>query len=226
MKKPELKINILVLSSSLYVAFQLFANVLSTKIALLPWLNLSVDGGTIIYPLTFTLRDFVHKTCGKKVAREVIFTAAGLNVIMFGLFWLVGKMTPDPTWQFQNAYQQILLPVGRIVFASIISQIISELIDTEVFSTIYRSKGLPFRSLARRRGELLQHNDTAAVLFSNTAGLLADSFIFSFIAFFGALPLATVMEIVYANIIIKLAMSILSAPSIKLIPRMAKFEEI
>jgi hypothetical protein len=215
MKKPELKINILVLSSSLYVAFQLFANVLSTKIALLPWLNLSVDGGTIIYPLTFTLRDFVHKTCGKKVAREVIFTAAGLNVIMFGLFWLVGKMTPDPTWQFQQAYQQILLPVGRIVAASIISQIISELIDTEVFSSIYR-----------RRGELLQHSDTMSVILSNTAGLLVDSFIFSFIAFLGALPFTTVMQIIYANILIKLAMSILSAPSIKLIPRTAKFEEI
>ncbi len=215
MNKSETKINILIFSSSLYVSFQLFANILSTKIALLPILKISVDGGTIIYPLTFTLRDFVHKTCGKKVAREVIFIAAGLNIIMFALFWLVGKMAPDPTWQFQQAYQQILLPVGRIVAASIISQIISELVDTEVFSFIYR-----------RRGEHLSHSDTAAVFLSNTAGLLVDSVIFSFIAFLGALPLTTVIQIIYANILIKMAMSILSTPSIKLIPRLAKFEDI
>jgi len=227
MDKSALKINILVLSSSLYISFQLFANVLSTKIAVLPFFHLSVDGGTIIYPLTFTLRDFVHKTCGKKVAREVIFIAAGLNIIMFALFWLVGKMAPDPTWRFQEAYQQILLPVGRIVAASIISQIISELVDTEVFSFIYRKKNLSFRSPLGRRGrEHLSHSDTAAVFLSNTAGLLVDSVIFSFVAFFGALPLATVIQIVYANILIKMAMSILSTPSIKLIPRTAKFEEI
>lgn len=191
------------------MAFQLFANVLSTKIALLPWLKLSVDGGTIIYPLTFTLRDFVHKTCGKKVAREVVFTAAGLNIIMFGLFWLVGKMTPDPTWQFQQAYQQILLPVGRIVAASIISQVISELIDTEIFSFIYKKM-----------------SDVFAVLTSNTVALIIDSVIFSLIAFAGALPMSTVIQIIFTNILIKMAMSIISAPSIKLIPRTAKFEEI
>ena len=191
------------------MAFQLFANVLSTKIALLPWLKLSIDGGTIIYPLTFTLRDFVHKTCGKKVAREVVFTAAGLNIIMFGLFWLVGKMTPDPTWQFQQAYQQILLPVGRIVAASIISQVISELIDTEIFSIFYKKT-----------------SDIASVFASNTVALVIDSIIFSLIAFAGALPFATVTQIIYANILIKMLMSILSAPSIKLIPRTAKFEEI
>src|SRR4030042_1095565 len=90
-------LNILILSSSLYVSFQLFANVLSTKIAILPFLGWAIDGGTVIYPLTFTLRDFVHKTHGKKDARQVIIIAAALNAVMFGLFWLCGKMTPDPT---------------------------------------------------------------------------------------------------------------------------------
>jgi len=143
---PEkFKINIFLLASSFYISFQLFANILSTKIALLPILNMSIDGGTVIYPLTFTLRDFVHKTCGKIIARQVIFIAAGLNLIMFGLFWLVGRMTPDPVWGFQAAYEQILLPIGRIVLASIIAQVISELIDTEVFGfKFYRFIGRQF----------------------------------------------------------------------------------
>ena len=86
MAKNKFKLNIFLLSSSLYVAFQLFANILSTKIAVLPFINMAIDGGTIIYPFTFTLRDFVHKTHGKKDARQVIIIAAALNAIMFGLF--------------------------------------------------------------------------------------------------------------------------------------------
>ncbi len=205
----ERRINIFVLSSSLYVSFQLFANILSTKIALLPFLNLAIDGGTVIYPLTFTLRDFVHKTHGKRDARQVIMIAAALNAVMFGLFWLVGKMTPDPTWQFQQAYEQILLPVGRIVLASIVAQVISELIDTEIFSYVYKKIG-----------------DTSAVFVSNSISLVIDSLIFSFIAFLGALPLATVLQIVVANILVKFVISTLSVPTIKLIPRTAKFEDI
>jgi len=205
----EPKINLFLLSSSLYVSFQLFANVLSTKIAILPFLNLAIDGGTVIYPLTFTLRDFVHKTHGKRDARQVIVIAAALNAVMFGLFWLVGKMTPDPTWQFQQAYEKILLPVGRIVLASIIAQVISELIDTEIFSIVYKKL-----------------NDTSAVFVSNSISLVLDSFIFSFIAFMGALPFVTVLQIVVSSILIKFAISTLSVPTIKLIPRTAKFEEI
>ncbi|MDP1845115.1 MAG: queuosine precursor transporter, partial [Candidatus Moranbacteria bacterium] len=205
----ERKLNLFVLSSSLYVSFQLFANILSTKIAILPYFNLAIDGGTVIYPLTFTLRDFVHKTHGKKDARQVIIIAAALNAVMFGLFWLVGKMTPDPTWQFQRAYEQILLPVGRIVLASIIAQVISELIDTEIFSRVYKKT-----------------SDAVAVFSSNSISLVVDSFIFSFIAFLGVLPFATVMQIFVANILVKFVISTLSVPTIKLIPRTAKFEDI
>jgi len=207
MKKFTL--NFALFSSTLYVSFQLFANVLSTKIALIPIVNLAVDGGTIIYPLTFTLRDFVHKTVGKKNARQVVVLAALLNLVMFGLFWLIGKAPSDPSWHYQEAYNLILLPVGRIVVASVISQLVSELIDTEIFSIVYK-----------------KINDVAAVFISNTVSLLFDSLLFSFIAFFGNLPLATVLQIVVSNILIKLVMSTLSTPSIKWIPRAVTFEEM
>jgi queuosine precursor transporter len=197
------------ISACLYTASQLVANVLSTKIALLPLVGLAVDGGTIIYPLTFTLRDFVHKTLGKKNARKIVILSAGLNLAMVLLFYLIGKMKPDPTWFFQDAYEKILLPVFRITAASIIAQIISELIDTEIFSVVYRKM-----------------NDVLAVFASNTVALFFDSVIFCIIAFFNALPFSTVLQIILANILIKMAISIISLPSIKLIPRLAEPEEI
>ncbi|OGY46329.1 MAG: hypothetical protein A2744_01790 [Candidatus Buchananbacteria bacterium RIFCSPHIGHO2_01_FULL_44_11] len=202
-------INLGLVSSALYIASQLIANVLSTKIVLIPFFNLAVDGGTVIYPLTFTLRDFVHKTWGKNNARQLVIIAAALNLLMVALFWLIGKMTPDPAWPFQQAYEQILLPVGRIVLASIFAQIVSELIDTEIFSAVYKKL-----------------NDLMATFLSNLAGLIIDSLIFGTIAFLGVLPLKTVMEIIFINIVIKFILSTLSVPTIKLVPRRVDFDQI
>ncbi|EKD63708.1 MAG: hypothetical protein ACD_51C00224G0005 [uncultured bacterium] len=203
------KLNLGLLSSSLYVAFQIFANILSTKIAILPLLNLAVDGGTIIYPLTFTLRDFVHKTWGKKNSRQIVIIAGALNLIMVFLFIAVAALPADPTWPFQTAFESILLPVWRITIASIIAQIISELIDTEIFSIIYKKIG-----------------DMTAVFFSNFVALIVDSILFSMIAFYGSMPTETVIQIIISNILIKLVISIISVPTIKLIPRKVDINEM
>lgn len=207
------KINIPLLSAALYIAFQLFANILSTKIALLPLIHLSVDGGTVIYPFTFTLRDFVHKTWGKRQARFVVVLAASLNIVMVVLFWLIGKMQPDPTWPFQEAYNSILMPVWRITVGSIIAQVIAELIDTELFSVIYKKAGQKF-------------GDMLGVFCSNGIALVFDSVIFSVIAFAGVLPWSTVVQIIISNILIKLVITIISVPTIKLIPATAEKSEL
>jgi len=198
-----------IISASCYVSFQIIANILSSKITILPFFHLAVDGGTIIYPLTFTLRDFVHKTVGKKESRMAVILAAAINVAMVGLFWIIGKMPSDPSWGYQEAYEAILIPVWRITAGSIIAQVISELIDTEVFSALYRLLG-----------------DMKAVVASNTVALIFDSLIFSAIAFLGALPLDVVFEIIIANIAVKFFVSILSSPFIKLIPHMADESKI
>jgi len=203
------KLNLGLLSSSLYVAFQIFANILSTKIAILPIINLAVDGGTIIYPLTFTLRDFVHKTWGKKNSRQIVIIAGLLNLVMVFLFIAVAALPADPTWPFQTAFESILLPVWRITIASIIAQIISELIDTEIFSIVYKKMG-----------------DMAGVFFSNLVALIIDSILFCMIAFYGSMPFNTVLQIIISNILIKLVISILSVPTIKLIPRKVDISEM
>lgn len=205
----KFKLNLPLLSSSFYVSCQIIANILSTKIAVLPFLGLAVDGGTLIYPLTFTLRDFVHKTWGKNNARQVVIIAAIMNILAVLLFYLVGKMQPDASWVYQDAYEKILLPVFRITVASIVAQVVSELIDTEIFSIIYHKL-----------------NDVYAVLISNTIALVVDSIIFSLGAFLGVLPMSAVIEIIVANILIKVVMSLITTPTIRLIPRTAKFSDI
>ena len=76
-----------------YISLQIFSDIGSLRIVSLA--GMSIDAGTFIYPLTFTLRDMVHKIMGKQGTRIMILTAAGFNLFMAGYFWLVSSCQPS-----------------------------------------------------------------------------------------------------------------------------------
>ena len=191
----------IVIVSVLYVAAQIFADITSLRILLL--VGLSVDGGTLIYPFTFTLRDMVHKTGGIVLARTVIFLAAGINLLMAGLFWLVATLPPDPSIGEQAAFGLVLAPILRIVLASITAEVISELIDTEIYKRWVEHFG--------------QQRQWGRVLVSNAVSVPVDSAIFVAIAFVGVVPPGVALSIFVANMLIKYAVSVLSIPGIYMV---------
>lgn len=189
------------LSIAGYIAAQIFADITSLKIAFVA--GLSVDGGTFIYPLTFTLRDMIHKSMGKDMARKVIITAGAINVFMALLFSFVIWLPADPTWTLQTEFATILGPVWRIVMASILAEIVSELIDTEAYQ-FWMDK-------------VTKKYQWSRVLFSNALSIPIDSIVFCFTAFYGLMPIAVVWSIVVANMLVKGAMTLISIPGIYLV---------
>ena len=81
---------------SLYIAAQLLSDIASLKITLIA--GFSMDAGTFIYPLTFTIRDLIHKRLGKQVARKIIILAAGINLFMALFFQFTAWLPQDPYW--------------------------------------------------------------------------------------------------------------------------------
>lgn len=192
---------------SAYIGTQMVADIASLKIALVG--PLSIDGGTFVYPLTFTLRDLVHKLLGKRAARTLIVAAAVINLVMALTFAFVTWLPPDPGWGLQAEFAAILGPVWRIVLASIAAEVVSELLDTEVYQ-VWVTRIAPRYPWAR--GQWLR------VLSSNVVSLPVDSLIFAWGAFGGLLPTATVWSIFIANVLIKLVVSLVSMPGIYLVP--------
>ncbi len=191
---------VVVLAAS-YVAAQVLADVASLRIVEV--LGVTMDGGTLIYPFTFTLRDLVHKVAGVATARVLIFTAAAINVVMALLFWVVAELPADLTVGPQTEFGVVLSPVYRIVLASIIAEIVSELIDTEVY-----------RRWVARFAERWQWG---RVLASNAVAVPIDSVIFSVIAFAGVIPGAAVVAIIWGNILVKGLVTAVSIPWIYLV---------
>jgi uncharacterized integral membrane protein (TIGR00697 family) len=191
-----------ILVSVCYVAAQMLSDIASLRIVLIA--GFSIDAGTFVYPLTFTLRDMVHKVAGIKAARYLILTAAVINIIMALFFWWVSGLPADLNVGPQAEFGLVLSPIWRIVGASIIAEVISELIDTEGYRFWVN--------------KVTRRHQWARVVFSNSISIPVDSFIFSFLAFWGAMPNPVVVSIFISNMIIKGITTLVSIPGIYLVP--------
>jgi len=201
LNRSKTEMNTILLVVSGYIAAQMMSDIASLKIIML--FGFSMDAGTLIYPITFTLRDMIQKTAGRKAARLVIWTAAGINILMACLFWLVSILPADTSAGTQEAFAAVLSPVWRIVFASIVAEVISELIDTE-FYTFWVER-------------ITKRYQWARVLFSNAASVPIDSLAFCWLAFGGVMPASVVWSIFWANVILKGITTLISLPGIYLV---------
>ena len=150
-----------------YIAAQMMADITSVKIGVVA--NLAVDMGTFIYPITFTLRDLVHKTLGKRNAQVLIVKAGVINPFMAAYLMRAASVPGDPQWGLTAEFSHILAPVWRIVIASIAAELASELLDTEVYHW--------FVTRITHRFQWLR------VLISNSVSVPVDNVIFAVGAF-------------------------------------------
>lgn len=191
-----------VIVAAAYIAAQMLADIASLKIGVVA--GLAVDMGTFIYPITFTLRDVVHKLLGKRNAQALIITAGVINLLMALYLMWTAYVPSDPSWGLGEAFAAILAPVWRIVIASIAAELASELLDTEVYHW--------FVTRVTHRYQWLR------VLLSNTMSIPVDNVIFAVGAFGWVLPWPVVWEIFIFNLIIKYGVTLVSLPLIYVAP--------
>lgn len=184
--------------SVIFIALQMLSDILSLRIINIA--GLSIDGGTIVYPLVFTVRDLFHKIAGKNNSRFIVVLAAFVNIFMVALFWLIASLPADLSIGEQREFGLVLLPSWRIVIASIIAEIVAGLLDGETYSLW--EKRFHNRKLWGR------------VLFSNLVSIPTDSAIFVFVAFLGTMPASIVFSILLSNIIVKFLIGTISLPII------------
>jgi len=190
-----------VLVVSAYIAAQMLSDIASLKIGIV--MGLAVDMGTFIYPVTFTLRDLVHKLLGKRNAQVLIMAAGAINLFMAAYLMWVASVSSDPSWGLGAEFSAILSPVWRIVLASIAAEVFSELADTEVYHWFVH--------------KVTRRYQWARVLLSNGISVPIDNLIFSVGAFGWSLPWGVVWQIFLFNLLIKYAVTLVSLPLIYVI---------
>jgi hypothetical protein len=185
-----------------YIAAQMLSDIASLKIGVVA--GLAVDMGTFIYPITFTLRDVVHKVLGRHNARALIISAGVINVLMAAyLVWSAG-FPSDPGWGLGAEFSAIFSLVWRIVLASIAAEVVAELIDTEIYHLVVT--------------RITHRYQWLRVLVSNSISVPVDNIIFSIGAFGGVLPWESVWGIFVVNLLVKYAVTLVSLPLIYIVP--------
>lgn len=185
----------------LYVALQLIADISAVKQVNL-W-GLVLPGGSLVFALTFTVRDAIHKRLGEHWAKVAIDVAAVMNILMAGYLWLIAKIPAPVWWQGQAAYEATLVVLPRIAIASIIAEWISERTDTVLYSLFVR------RFAGRYQW--------GRVVFSNAISAPVDSIIFGTLAFAGIFDLPHLVQLVVGQVIFKWLIGIVSIPGIYLV---------
>ncbi len=202
---------IAVIVVSAYIGAQMLADVASLKIGVVA--GLAVDMGTFIYPITFTLRDVAHKLLGKRSTQTLILTAGAINLFMAAYLAWAASVPGDPDWGLTAEFSAILGPLWRIVIASIVAEVVSELVDTEVYHWFVT--------------KITRRYQWARVLISNSVSVPIDNIIFA-VGAFGALPFlqdhfltlpwSVVWQIFLFNLAVKYGVTLLSLPFIYVTP--------
>ena len=135
--------------------------------------GIAVDGGIVMFPLTYVLGDLIVEFYGEKRARTVVVAGLVLNVLAILSLTVVRLLPAYPGWEGQEAFAETLGFVPRIVIGSLTAYAASQLLNNYVFEKIRARTGKK-RVLVRFLG-------------SSVWAHFVDSAIFETVAFLGVL---------------------------------------
>lgn len=203
----------------LYLFYSLAGNIAATKVT--SFGSLVMDAG-FIYSLTFTWRDLIHKQLGEKAALTTIWLAAGLNLLVAIYFQFVVLLPAQTDWANSGGqaawtflfgildstgqgWQSVFSLQMRIVLASILTALLAELIDTRVYRIWTRGRRKNWPQWTR-------------VFASNSVSIPLDSLLFPVIAFMGIVGAEGLVQMIWTNILVKAAITLLFFWTIYLVP--------
>ena len=193
----------------LFVAVLIISNIASSA-KIVDWgfsligIRLAFDAGTILFPISYIFGDILTEVYGYKRSRRVIWTGFFSLALAASVFWIVGLLPGEATWQDyagDNAYQSILggMSSGGIVLASLAAYWLGEFSNSFILA----------KMKVLTNGRWLW----ARTIGSTIIGELVDTVIFVVIASaFGVFPWSLFFTLTVANYIFKVGMEAIMTP--------------
>ncbi|WP_454866728.1 queuosine precursor transporter [Pseudomonas lini] len=175
-------------------ALYIFTNVAATKLVYLERFDVVVTPGVFLYPLTFLIVDLLNESYGLRLARRAILFAFASNAFILVLLSITSHLPGLPGWKLDVHYGEVIGHVSSVLVASSISFLFFEYVNSYLLCKI--------KELTNSRFLFLR------VFFSTFFAVIIDSFIFCFIAFYGAMPNGDILNIIYLQIAIKMCFAV------------------
>lgn len=167
------KLKLMIYLTALSAGTLLISNLSAVKLWNL-W-SIPVDGGLVLFPLTYILGDLIVELYGEKLSKHVIYAGFAINIIAALVFYIVIALPPYPGWDLQEAYALVLGFSPRIIIGSLCGYLTSNLLNNYLFEKMRASKGV------------LGNSFIARALTSSVFAHILDTAVFETIAFLGVL---------------------------------------
>ncbi|WP_340621474.1 queuosine precursor transporter [Xenorhabdus siamensis] len=174
----------------LLTIFYTFSNIAASKPVYIEYFNIIVTPGTFIYPFSFLVIDLLSEFYGFRLARKAIYMSLASNLIIVSLLSISASLPAIPNWGLNDQYNALMNHILSAIFASSLSFLVSELVNSYVLCKLKDMTNSRFLALR--------------VFFSTFIASILDSFVFCFVAFYGKLPVNQIIGMMIIQILIKI----------------------
>lgn len=184
------------LLSQIFILLLILANIAEIKIC--DFFGFSIGAGTIVFPLIYVLNDIITEVYGFTAGRKTIMNALYSNCLFSLFLYIIILLPPSRSWDCQVAFTEVFSLSPRIVIASIISYFIGELLNSYIIANLK----------IKFQGSFFALRAIGSTFISS----ILESLIFSFLAFYGRLPLYELLEMIILLSLIKVTYEIIIMP--------------
>ena len=178
----------------LLFALYVFANIAATKLVYIKFFDVVVTPGVFLYSFTFLIVDLLNEFYGVRLARRAILFAFASNAFVIVLLNATSYLPGLAGWKFDLPYDEVMANVSSVLVASSVSFVFSEYMNSYLLNKI--------KELTNSRFLFLR------VFLSSCFAVIIDSFIFCFIAFYGSMASAEILNLVCVQIAIKMCFAV------------------
>ena len=166
---PNFKQKLLLYFATISVSTLLISNLAAIK--LWNFFGIAVDGGVVVFPLTYIIGDLIVEFYGKKIAKNIIVAGFLINILAIIVFYIVIALPAYDGWNMQDAYASVFGFTPRIILGSLLAYVCSNLLNNVIFMKLKNHDGIFAKSFIAR------------ALGSSAFAHILDAFIFETIAF-------------------------------------------
>jgi queuosine precursor transporter len=199
----------LLIIACVFVTCLITANIIAVKLILL--FGFLVPAGIIVFPLSYLFGDVMTEVYGYGVTRQVIWLSFACNLLAVIAIFLGGLAPAAPFWHDQQAYTIILGFAPRLLIASFTAYLVGEFTNSFVLAKlkiVTRGRWLWTRTIS-----------------STLIGEGLDTVIFISIAFWGVIPLQSMLTAILTQWIFKVLYEVVATPLTYLIVGFLKKRE-
>ena len=200
-----------VILAVMFCVFLILANLMEVKV--LNVCGFTATAGLLVFPVSYIINDCIVEVYGFSRARLVVWLGFFMNLVVVLFIQLALVLPGDASWSGQEAMEVVFSSTSRILVGSFIAFICGSLVNAYVMS----------RMKVMSSGHYFSLRAILSTLFGETV----DSVIFFPIAFYGTLPLSTIVSLIWTQAMLKTLYEILVLPvTIKVVRKVKEHENL